>query len=849
MELNIYRAFISKLLETKDWSFVKDQQIKAYYFPSVEDKKIFRFIEDFTLKNGEVPSVRIVKKNFPNYKFEYYTNAEGNLVIGTEEPLSYWCDEIRNALKHNTIVNTLEKMAVELEKFNTEKAYDLMKKSILYIENEVVLSSRIDITKDIEDRKRLYEERKKNQGIIGIPSGIPPLDNLLKGWQKKQLITMIATTGTGKSWFEVLIGCHALLNNYRVLQLTTEMSEEMFRDRYEAVLVGMLLGDFNYERFRSGRLTKEEEEKYYTLLDKYLPRMESLIIDMATGVSAVSAKIDEFKPDLVLIDSAYLMEDDRGAKEDWLRVAHITRDLHTLAKLKNIPIFINSQADSTTSKKTGPELENIGYSRAVGQDCLPANTTIVTDEGIRLIQHLEGEVFKVFNGETYNKAICKYAGEKEQIHIKFKGNTFTCSPNHKIYVYDSQVNDFVWKKAKDIEPNIDYVLENNNVIDGGYPHILQVVSQRGRKDIKIPMEATYELGKLIGMFIGDGSIKPYDKGQVTISCGYDEEYAKECIYLVEKYFNLRGVIKYQKTKLSKKEQLMPTWYSKKFSDWLKFMIEPEGYKTLRPDFLEMNLQFRSGLLAGLIQSDGSVKGQVEITSIHKELIDNVRKLCISLGINTKIDEQSVYNTKKYRIRLRSKDLKKVNIQLTSEKQANFNKLANSKANGGMKFPEYYVKNIMECALINIFPPNIQSSMYLARRTGKCSHEILKLAEQSLGITTSTNYKLIPVDEVIYDNTKVPMWDIQVLSDDKRIITDGIVSHNSDVVLALFQDQQMREDKEMKIKVLKQREGKLGYVMMEWDLERMRFKPIYSSNESGDEESNYTTSNEIINLDD
>ena len=62
------------------------------------------------------------------------------------------------------------------------------------------------------------------------------------------------------------------------------------------------------------------------------------------------------------------MEDDRGAKEDWLRVAHITRDLKSLAKLKKLPICINSQADATTSKKTGPELENIGFSKAIGHD-------------------------------------------------------------------------------------------------------------------------------------------------------------------------------------------------------------------------------------------------------------------------------------------------------------------------------------------------------------------------------------------------------------------------------------------------------------------------------------------------
>ena len=62
------------------------------------------------------------------------------------------------------------------------------------------------------------------------------------------------------------------------------------------------------------------------------------------------------------------MEDDQGAKDGWWRVAHITRDLKKLAKRCKLPIFINTQADKNTSKKTGPELGSIMYTQAIGQD-------------------------------------------------------------------------------------------------------------------------------------------------------------------------------------------------------------------------------------------------------------------------------------------------------------------------------------------------------------------------------------------------------------------------------------------------------------------------------------------------
>lgn len=368
-QFNIEVGLISKILETGDFITIKDKQIKPYFITDGDNRKAFKFINDFYLKNGTTPTVRVFQQQFPSFELDTYKSSQTfEDTIGTEEPLSYWCDEVRTKTKHNKICDIVEEMAQNLEKLDTEKAYENMKKGIIYIENDIVETQAIDITKDAEDRKANYLKRKENKGMIGIPMGIDKLDMILKGMQKKQLITMIAKTGIGKTWFWILVASYCQLNGYRVLFFTTEMSEEQIEDRIEAMLIKMMLGvDFNYGRFKSGTLTPHEEKAYFELLDAK-ESLEPLIVETATGVSNVSAKIEQYKPDIVFVDGAYLMEDDRGAKEDWLRVAHITRDLKALAKLKSLPICINSQADSNTSKKTGPELENIGFSKAIGHD-------------------------------------------------------------------------------------------------------------------------------------------------------------------------------------------------------------------------------------------------------------------------------------------------------------------------------------------------------------------------------------------------------------------------------------------------------------------------------------------------
>lgn len=359
---NIEVCFISKLLETKDMITIKDNQIKPSYFTGI-NKSAFIFIYDTFMSTGEVPTARVFLRKFPEYHLET-VNGE----VGTSENLKFWCDELRKKVKHNSIASLIENAADLLNSFETEKAYTDIKKRISYIENEIVETNDVDITKDSEDRVKAYLDRKINRGMKGIPTGFKKLDYLLKGLENKTLTTIIAQTGIGKTWFVILLGAYCMLNGYKVLQFVTEMSEDIMRDRYEAVLFSMCYGELNYQKFKSGNLDYKTEQTFIEFLRKDLPSFEPLYISTATSVMGVSATIEKYEPDVVFIDSAYLMEDDQNAKEDWLRITHITRDLKKLAKRVNIPLVINTQADKNTSKKTGPELGSIMYSQSVGQD-------------------------------------------------------------------------------------------------------------------------------------------------------------------------------------------------------------------------------------------------------------------------------------------------------------------------------------------------------------------------------------------------------------------------------------------------------------------------------------------------
>lgn len=380
---------------------VKDGRIKPEFF-SGDSRAAFNYIYDIVMETGEVPTVRAFKRQFPRYKLET-VREDGETIVGTEENLKFWCSELKKKVKQNFLADAIEKVAENLQDYDAEKALKNMRSSVAYIDSEVEETTDVDITKDTESRKEAYLKKKQTKGMIGISTGFNKLDYLTKGLKDGTLTIVIANTGVGKTMLEVIMGANMQLHNYRVLQGVTEMSEELMRDRYEAMLFSMCYGvDFSYNAFKSGSLSLKQEKMFFEFLENDLPNFEPLHIVTATGVLGLAADIEKYNPDVVMIDSAYLMEDDQGAKDDWLRVAHISRDLKKLAKRTKKPILINTQATKNTSKKVGPAIGDIMYTQALSQDAddiwaLFRDEIMIQDKemALKILKQREGTLGKI----------------------------------------------------------------------------------------------------------------------------------------------------------------------------------------------------------------------------------------------------------------------------------------------------------------------------------------------------------------------------------------------------------------------------------------------------------------------
>ena len=102
MSFDVEKGVISKLLQERDISAIRDYQLKASHFEG-ENKNAFLFIEETIKATGEIPTPRAFSRQFPNYKLETCV-VDGKEVVGTEENMKFWNSVCQTNPKEMSVV-------------------------------------------------------------------------------------------------------------------------------------------------------------------------------------------------------------------------------------------------------------------------------------------------------------------------------------------------------------------------------------------------------------------------------------------------------------------------------------------------------------------------------------------------------------------------------------------------------------------------------------------------------------------------------------------------------------------------------------------------------------------------
>lgn len=279
------------------------------------------------------------------------------------------------AQKH--LERTLISMSLNLYSEATNPSADvfdtleLFEKSLTEISGQLS-SGDIDSIQEIYMQARAHTQSlgRTKDGIVGVPSGLGPIDRTTGGWQKGNLIIVAARPGMGKTVFAMNIARNAAVDFKKPgVFFSLEMSKVELMQRLRSAETGIYL-----EKFIRQGLTQEETDRCDTVCENIM--LSPLFIDDSETmtVQQFRSKARKFKRERniqwIVIDYLQLMKDPiyKGNREQ--EVSSISRTLKMVAKELEIPVIALSQLSRQTEGRTTkrPQLSDLRESGAIEQD-------------------------------------------------------------------------------------------------------------------------------------------------------------------------------------------------------------------------------------------------------------------------------------------------------------------------------------------------------------------------------------------------------------------------------------------------------------------------------------------------
>ena len=229
----------------------------------------------------------------------------------------------------------------------------------------------IDVT-DLDSAVAYFENLKKQQllGHVGIKTGLPGFDNYLpSGIMPGQLGVFLAYPGIGKSWLALYFAVQAWKQGRSPLVISLEMSETEVRNRVFAI---MGEGLWSHRKLSNGEVEIEMLKKWHA--DKLQGKPEFHIISNDNGgevtPSVIRGKIDQYKPDFVVVDYLQLMSPNQKSDNETVRMKNLSRELKLMSIGEEVPIIAISSAtpDDVKDLSSPPTLGQTAWSRQIAYD-------------------------------------------------------------------------------------------------------------------------------------------------------------------------------------------------------------------------------------------------------------------------------------------------------------------------------------------------------------------------------------------------------------------------------------------------------------------------------------------------
>jgi replicative DNA helicase len=344
---------------------LKDKQIHVLLQANIDTifkthNDIWDFVRRYAESNSELPPISLVKEKFKD--FESVDDVGATRHHLEELQAEYLNDSLKDILRGAATEVQSGQGAAVLEKL-IDKTSELKK-------NTSVIKD-IDAT-DLDSAMAYFEAVQKQNalGSIGIKTGLPGFDNYLPaGIMPGQLGVFLAYPGIGKSWLSLYFAVQAWKQGRSPLVISLEMSETEVRNR---VFTIMGEGLWSHRKISNGEMDLGDLKRWHEGHIKDKPPFRIVSNDTGGDItpSVLRGKINQYKPDFIIVDYLQLMSPNQKSDNETVRMKNLSRELKLMAISEEVPIIAISSAtpDDVTKLETVPTLGQTAWSRQIAYD-------------------------------------------------------------------------------------------------------------------------------------------------------------------------------------------------------------------------------------------------------------------------------------------------------------------------------------------------------------------------------------------------------------------------------------------------------------------------------------------------
>lgn len=338
-------AAIKAIAATGEWGLLN--AIPINILDQGKENECIEFVNKYKQTYGDFPVLERIEQEFPDLKAIRF-----NAALPTRDIVDQWVKK-RKAMISSRM---LEDVA---ERINDGDEVDLMNEFTKI--NQIAKSGK---------REHIGTSKVTLEDVI-FPEGsmmlnIQAFDEKMKGVLPGETTVIAARPNIGKTIFMIWMCYNWYLQGKKILFLSCEMQPKIVMQRFVAIING-----FNPNAFRQwATLTQSERDQITLMVDELNTKtgVGEIIVpkDTIFNIGEISPLIEEYKPDILVIDAFYNMSSGNQNDDFYGSIGSTSRQLSQLSLHYGIYTFLTSQINRGNGK-TDDILSRLAFSDAIAQ--------------------------------------------------------------------------------------------------------------------------------------------------------------------------------------------------------------------------------------------------------------------------------------------------------------------------------------------------------------------------------------------------------------------------------------------------------------------------------------------------